>query len=103
MKKVILSLVFVLGMITVGNAKNDLLTKDIVVVEFSKTIADNINNMDVIETTATNVKSVSLKCWAFKVWIKRELRKVSDDDELINETADTLKELCELAKDFGLL
>ncbi len=37
------------------------------------------------------------------MWIKRELRKVSDDDELINETADTLKELCELAKDFGLL
>ena len=46
---------------------------------------------------------VSLKCWAFKQWVKKKLREVSDNDELIDETADALKEICEKLNDWGLI
>ena len=45
----------------------------------------------------------SLKCYLFKRWLQRELRKVSDDDKLIDETVDTLKQLCEILNDLGWL
>ncbi|NOR26960.1 MAG: hypothetical protein GQ540_00350 [Lutibacter sp.] len=47
------------------------------------------------------VSVVSAKCWAFRIWLKHQLKEISDDEELIDETADALKELCEIASDFG--
>jgi hypothetical protein len=113
MKKIILSLVFVLGMITMGNAKNDVIINDVIAlkvfenkIEISEAtnVFKAIGVSEVTEFTETpNIESVSLRCWAFKVWVKKQLRKVSNDHRLIKKTANTLKELCELARAFDLI
>lgn len=46
---------------------------------------------------------VSLKCWLFRKWVVRQLEKVSNNDRLIDETANELKKLCEIANDWGLI
>lgn len=57
----------------------------------------------IIEFNSPSESFVSIKCWLFKKWIKGKLKEVSDDVELIDELADTLKGLCEIAKDLGWL
>lgn len=49
-----------------------------------------------------NDEVVSITCSLFRAWVKRKLNSVSDNKQLINETADAAKELCEMAKDLNL-
>ena len=71
---------------------------------FNENATNEIRGAHVFKTVNDSSEHItSLKCWLFKRWLKRELRKVSDDDELIDETVDTLKELCEIANDLGWL
>ncbi len=104
MKNVFFVLAFMLaGTIAFANDNTPL------VIETQTSSCNEISRIEIKEAQVfKNVNDsleqiTSLKCWLFKRWLKRELRKVSDDDELIDETVDTLKELCEIAKDLGWL
>lgn len=77
---------------------------------FNQAEASNLSNEPRnIETFKINVENFkidsddSVKCWVFKQWVKSKLKEVSNDTELINATADSLKELCEIANDLGVI
>ncbi len=96
MKKIILGKVFFFATVTMVNAEN--------MKEFENPRAEQfqINHLNMIEYVNFNTEGIeSVKCWAFRVWLKAQLKEISDDEELINETADALKELCEIANDLG--
>lgn len=58
---------------------------------------------EILETTGSSDDVVSLKCWAAKQWIKHQLRKISDQDELIDEIGDAVYEICEKLREFDLI
>ncbi|MBI9041874.1 hypothetical protein [Lutibacter sp.] len=96
MKKIILSIVFVFASFAMVNAENIKEIPNPMKLQFQ------INQLNMIEYINYDLNGIeSAKCWAFKIWIKAKLKEVSDDEELINETADSLKQLCEIANDLG--
>jgi len=56
---------------------------------------------EILKLNNSSEDIVSLKCCLAKQWIKRELRKISDQDELIDEIGDAVYAICEVARDLG--
>ena len=104
MKNVFFVLAFMLvGTIAFANDNTPLVIKT-KTSSFNEIASIEIEGEHVFKTVHDSSEHVtSLKCYLFKRWLQRELRKVSDDDELIDATVDTLKELCEILNDLGLL
>ena len=91
--------VFAFVAITPINAKN--VNKDVKL--FNKAyISTNFYNQSNLKSLET-LKEDSVKCWAFRHWLVGKLSEVSNDKELINSTADSMKDLCEIANNLGWL
>lgn len=102
MKNVFFALAFMLvGTFAFANNIETIITEENVVSlnEMSKT--ELLEESVFLEYNGSSDSFVSLKCWAAKQWIKHKLRKISDEDELIDEIGDAVYELCELARDLG--
>ena len=117
MKKLILSLVFVLAtgtsFINASTIDNNIFITDLV----EKNTIDNkedslyslCNDFLFISDNSMNQPDLfvddyfSLKCWVVKKWVVMKAREVSDDEELIQELADAVKAICEVANDLGLI
>ncbi|HSQ46830.1 MAG TPA: hypothetical protein VLM44_07935 [Lutibacter sp.] len=99
MKKIILSLVFVFASVAMVNAENMEGFENPLIEQFQINQTNHLNMIEHVNFKAEGIESI--KCWAFRVWVKAQLEEISDDEELINETADALKELCEIANDLG--
>lgn len=88
MKNVFFALAFMLvGTFAFANNSETIITEE------------NVVSLNEMSKTELLEESVSLKCWAVKQWVKAKASEVSDDDELIDELADVVYELCEIAKD----
>jgi hypothetical protein len=100
MKKLILSLVFVFATSSILTAKSiDNNSSTIFEKHLSVDVGSNIDKSVII----LNEYTYSPTCWVFKRWLISKLREVSDNEELIQETASALKEICEIANDLGLI
>lgn len=105
MKKVILILLFIFsGTSTFADNRspNEVLKETNLLHKYT-----SVNKTDFsCQVTFLNLNTesnVSVKCWLFKKWLKSKLKQVSDDEELIEETASKFKELCEIANSLGFI
>jgi hypothetical protein len=101
MKKVFLFVMFFCFTL-ITFAKNETSLKEVHSTEINSKVLLESNSAISIVYFENNTESLSLKCWAVKKWVKHKLSQVSDNDELIEETASAIKELCEIAVDLGI-
>ncbi|NEW79149.1 MAG: hypothetical protein GZ086_06910 [Gelidibacter sp.] len=99
MKKIILGMLFVFASFEMVNAENMEGFENPLIEQFQINQTNHLNMIEHVNFKTEGIESI--KCWGFKIWIREKLREISDDEELINETADALKELCEIANDLG--
>ena len=102
MKKVFLSAIMMIAFSGVSMA-NDIAEKQVLDADSKGIIVSNTNCRVEEGSTTITVEGSSLKCWAFKKWVRMKLNQVSDNEKLIDATVYALGDLCEIANDLDLI